>query len=146
MALLNENAQTIQLFAFLLMVVSLWKNPLGWRLIRQSRGGIFHRLRAALCRPLVLACAWWYSEVVWGFNVIDPVWHFVDRFFPGHGYRVGNFIEQKLLPLILGGWLVWPVAKSYLQAKWQAENAEFDRLHAYDYWQAKQQPDEGKKP
>lgn len=146
MALLNENAQTIQLFAFLLLGFSLWENPLGWRLLRQSRGGIFHRLRAALCRSLVLACAWWYTEVIRGIGIQDPVWHFIDRFFPAHGYRVGNFLEQKIVPLLLGAWLVWPVAKDYLQAKWKAENDEADRLYAYDYWQAKQQAGEGKKP
>lgn len=58
MATLNENVQTIQLFALLFLLASLWKSPLGWRFLRQSQGGIIHRLRAILCYRIFLVDTW----------------------------------------------------------------------------------------
>lgn len=63
MLTLNENVQSLQLFALLVclwLLLSRWANPRDGRKPRQRRGGIVHGLRAALCVSFVVVCYWLY--------------------------------------------------------------------------------------
>jgi len=74
-------------------------------------------------RSLVLVAAWWILNVVSppATAIYDPVWKFVDRLMPGHGERVAEFLQMRLVPFLLLDFVAWPIAKEHLRAKWKAE-------------------------
>lgn len=83
-----------------------------------------------LFRFVILAAAWWYQRISFVRSVqFDPVWNLGKRFWPKHAYQVATFLELKLIPFLLADWLVWPIAKDYLQAKWKAEIEEQNRQY-----------------
>jgi hypothetical protein len=88
--------------------------------IPESYRGLLGRLWVAV----MPAAAWWYENVInnAAASSYDPIWHTVDRFAPGRGQQVAGFLAVSVIPKLLGEWPVWPIARSYLYAKWELED------------------------
>ena len=116
-------------FVGCLWLFSLWENPPQWRTLRQTEGGIFHRQAAALWVRVVLAAAWWHENVASASCV--PVCDFLNlllkKIRPQYSSEIPNFIGLHVVPFLLLDFIVWRIAKDYLQDKWQTELEESNR-------------------
>jgi hypothetical protein len=132
---MNNPSMLVLVFFVLAMLspASLWKTPPSLGREKRPAEGFYHRL-PQLWRRVVLAAAWWYCCIsgVAG-DVHDffftPLWR---RGHPKIGMFVANFFEMRLLPLVSFQWLAWLIARDYLQAKWQAELDEQNRIFYRD--------------
>jgi len=112
----------------------LWKTPPSLGREKRPSAGFYHRQSAKLWRSVVLASAWWHNCVsgvagdVHDFFFV-PLWR---RGHPQTASLVGNFFSMRLLPLLSFQWFAWLIAKDYLQAIWQAELDEQNRLYLQD--------------
>jgi hypothetical protein len=110
-----------------LYTFSLWENPPQWRMPRLTKGGIFHRQAAALWVRVVHAAAWWHCFIG---GVSVELSHYPTKLLWPRWSNLSGKVDNGLSALIrflLLDWIAWPIAKEYLQDKWQAENEEANR-------------------
>jgi len=122
-----------------LMLVSLsfaclWKTPPSLGREKRPSVGFYHRQSAKLWRSVVLAAAWWHCCVS---GVAGDVhdFFFVPLLRRGHprlASLIGNFVSMQLLSFLSFQWFAWLIAKDHLQAKWQAELDEDNRIYYRD--------------
>lgn len=86
------------------------------------------------CQLVIHLAAWWYERVISPACSTVFDWFFVPglRYWPRYAHPVANFFELRLVPFLLGAWLVWPIAEGYLRDKWEIELREANRLYALE--------------